>query len=180
MIWTTLALQPLLCGTWILGLLFLSTLLDDSSDPELTEALSWIFTLVNTLQVQLCNHSIYNMYGIGHMQCCTRRRAPANTHLKWVSHHMTMLAHVLTRACVLLSFARVLARRVVKNLLEHHKSFTMAILYEGPATINLVNMMKNHSGLLQESWPDSSSDSYLPNKDCDESLQAGTKIYRNK
>ena len=53
-IWTTLALQPLLCGTWILGLMFLSTLLDDNSNPELTEALSWIFTLANTLQVQLC------------------------------------------------------------------------------------------------------------------------------
>ena len=47
-------------------------------------------------------------------------------------------------------------------LLEH---FTTAILYEGPATINLVNVIRNHSGLLQESWPDSSSDSYLPNKD---------------
>ena len=30
---------------------------------------------------------------------------------------------------------------------------------------------------MQESWPDSSSDSYLPNKDCDEILRAGTKIY---
>ena len=70
--------------------------------------------------------------------------------------------------------------RVVKNLLEHRKSFTIAILCEGPATINLVDMIRNHSGLLQESWSDSSSDSYLPNKDCDESLRAGTKIYRNK
>ena len=56
----------------------------------------------------------------------------------------------------------------------------MAILYEGPTTINLVDVIRNHSGLLQESWPDSSSDFYLPNKDCDEILQAGTKIYRNK
>ena len=65
----------------------------------------------------------------------------------------------------------------VKNLLKHHKSFTMAILYKGPATINLVNVIRNHSGLLQESWPDSSSDFYLLNKDCDDILWAGTKIY---
>ena len=56
----------------------------------------------------------------------------------------------------------------------------MAILYEGPATISLVDVIRNHSGLLQESWPDSSSDSYLPNKDCDEDLRVDTKIYRNK
>ena len=43
LIWNALALQPLLCGTWILGLLFL---LDSDS-----EALAWIFTLVNSLQV---------------------------------------------------------------------------------------------------------------------------------
>ena len=48
-----LALQPLLCGTWILGLLFLATLLDSNSNPELSEALSWIFTVVNSLQVLL-------------------------------------------------------------------------------------------------------------------------------
>ena len=59
---------------------------------------------------------------------------------------MTLLACVLARACVLLSFARALVRRVVKNLLEHHKSFTMAILYEGPAAINLVGVIRNHSG----------------------------------
>ena len=81
---------------------------------------------------------------------------------------------------MLLSFARALARRVVKNLLEHHKSFTIAILCERPATINLIDMIRNHSGLLQESLSDSSSDSYLPNKDCDENLREGTKIYRNK
>ena len=69
--------------------------------------------------------------------------------------------------------------RLVKNLLEHQKSCNMAILYEGHATINLVDLIRNHSGLLQESWPDSSSNSFLPNKDCDEILWAGTKIYRN-
>ena len=120
------------------------------------------------------------MYGTGHMQRRTRRQAPASTCLKWVSHCKTLLVRVLTRACVLLSFARALAHKVVKNLLEHHKSFTMTILYKGLTTINLVDVIRNHSGLLQESWPDSSSDSYLPNKDCDESLRAGTKIYRNK
>ena len=61
---------------------------------------------------------------------------------------------------MLLSFACALARTIIKNLLEHHKSFTMAILYEGPATINLVNMIRNHSELLQEYWHDSSSDSF--------------------
>ena len=81
---------------------------------------------------------------------------------------------------MLVSFAHALARRVVKNFLKHPKSFTKAILYKRPSTINLVNMIRNHSGLLQESWPDSSSDSYLPNKGCDEILWAGTKIYRNK
>ena len=91
-------------------------------------------------------------YGTGHMQRHTRRQAPASTRLKWVSHHMTLLVRVLTRVCVLLSFVCALAHRVVKNLLEHHKSFTMAILYKGPASINLVDMIRNHSGLLQESW----------------------------
>ena len=79
-----------------------------------------------------------------------------------------------------IEFVCALVHRVVKNLLKHHKSFTMAILYEGPTTINLVNVIRNHSGLWQESWPNSSSDSYLPNKNCDEILRVGTKIYRNK
>ena len=114
------------------------------------------------------------------MQHRTHRQTPASTHLKWVSYRKTLLARVLTRACVLLSFERALARRVVKNLLEHHKIFTMAILYKRPATINLIDVIRNHSGLLQESWPDSPSDSYLPNKGCDEILRAGTKFYRNK
>ena len=81
---------------------------------------------------------------------------------------------------MLLSFARAFACRVVKNLLEHHKSFTMAILCERLTAINLVDVIRNNSGLLQKSWHYSSSDSYLPNKDCDEILWAGTKIYRNK
>ena len=91
------------------------------------------------------------MYGTGHMQCRTCRQAPACTHAKWVSHSMTWLACVLTRAYVLLNVAHALARRVVKNLLKHHESFTMAILYKGPTTISLVNVIRNHSGLLQES-----------------------------
>ena len=62
-------------------------------------------------------------------------------------------------------------------LLEH---FTMAILYEEPATINLIDVIRNHTGLSQESWPDFSSNSYLPNKDCDEIFRVGTKIFRNK
>ena len=114
------------------------------------------------------------------MQRRTCRQTPASMRIKWVSHRTTLLERVLTRACVLLSFTCTLVHRVVKNLLEHHKSCTMAILYEGPTTINLVDVIRNHSVLLQESLPDSSSDSYLPNKDCDEILWVGTKIYRNK
>ena len=114
------------------------------------------------------------------MQRCTRRQIPASTCLKWVSHCKKLLACVLTRACMLLSFACALVHRVVKNLLEHYKRFYRGHLYEGLTTINLVNMIRNHSGTLQESWPDSSSDSYLSNKDCDEILLAGTKIYRNQ
>ena len=64
---------------------------------------------------------MYVMYGIGHMQSRTHRRAPVSTRLKWVSHRTTLLVRMLTRACVLLSFARALAYRVVKNLLGHHK-----------------------------------------------------------
>ena len=116
-------------------------------------------------------------YGTGYMQRRTRRRVPASMCAKWMSHCTTLLTCVLTRTCVLLSFGRALAHRVVKNLLEHHKSFTMTILCEGPTTINLIDVIRNHSGLLQESWPDSSSDSYLPDKECDEILRVGTKIY---
>ena len=46
-----LTFQPVLCGTWILGLFFLITLIDGNSNPELSEALSWIFTIMNSLQV---------------------------------------------------------------------------------------------------------------------------------
>ena len=61
---------------------------------------------------------------------------------------------------MLLSFACALTRKVVKNLLKHHKKFYHGhpmYLYEQPATINFVNVIRNHSGLLQESWPDSST-----------------------
>lgn len=51
LILTNLILQLLLCGTWIVGLLFLNILIDDSSNPELSEALSWIFAILNTAQV---------------------------------------------------------------------------------------------------------------------------------
>ena len=61
-------------------------------------------------------------------------------------------------------FCHALAYRVVKNLLEHHESFTMAILYEGPATINLVDVSGRRK-LIRIAI---------------ESLRAGTKIYRNK
>ena len=45
LIMSMLALLPLLCGTWILGLLFL---IDGES-----EAIAWIFTIINSLQVCL-------------------------------------------------------------------------------------------------------------------------------
>ena len=57
------------------------------------------------------------------MQRHTRRQAPASRHPKWVSHRMTLLTCVFTRACVLLSFARALAHCVVKNFLKHHKFY---------------------------------------------------------
>ena len=120
------------------------------------------------------------MYSTGHMYCCTRRQAPANMRAKWVNHRTTLLPCVLTGAYVLLSFTHALACRVVKNLLKHHESFTIAILYKEPTTINLVDGIRNHSEQLQESWPDSSSNTYLPNNDCHEILQMGTKIYSNK
>ena len=104
------------------------------------------------------------MYGAGHMQRRTHRQAPAIMRAKWVSHRMTQLSYVLTRAYVLLSFVHALARRVVKNYVKHHEKFTMAIVYEEPATINQVDVIWNHSGLLQESWPDSSSDTYVLTK----------------
>ena len=40
---SVITLLPLLCGTWILGLLFLV-------DSE-SEVLAWIFTIINSLQV---------------------------------------------------------------------------------------------------------------------------------
>ena len=101
------------------------------------------------------------MYGTGHMQRRTHRHVPESTRAKSVSHCMTLLAYVLTRAYVLLSFKHTLTLRIVKNLLKHHEEFTMAILYEEPTTIILVDVILNHSGLLQESWPDSSSDTYI-------------------
>ena len=45
LIWSVLALLPLVCGTWILGLLFLA-------DNE-SEILAWIFTVINSLQVHM-------------------------------------------------------------------------------------------------------------------------------
>ena len=115
------------------------------------------------------------------MQRLTHRHVPACTRAKWVSHRTTLLSYVLTRDYVLLSFVHALAHRVVKNFLKHHEKFTMAILCKEPATIILVNMVWNHSGLLQESWPDSSSDTYVfTKKGLWWDLQTGTKIYRNK
>ena len=90
------------------------------------------------------------------------------------------VAHVLTRACVLLSFACALARRVVKNLLEHHKRFYHGHPLRGAHHYQSRRRDYKPFRTLQESWPNSSSDSYLPNKDCDEILWTGTKIYRNK
>ena len=81
--------------------------------------------LIHILYMHSCFSNTNDNYGTGHMQRRTRRQAPASIRLKWVSHRATLLVHVLTRACVLLSYACALAHRVVKNLLKHHKSFTI-------------------------------------------------------
>ena len=49
-----LALLPLLCGTWILGLLFL---IDSDSEP-----VAWIFTIINSLQVRMYVATYINMF----------------------------------------------------------------------------------------------------------------------
>ena len=52
--WSMLALLPLLCGTWVIGLLVLATI-ELNGDDE-SEVLAWIFTVINSLQV--CLHVI--------------------------------------------------------------------------------------------------------------------------
>ena len=49
MIWSTLALLPLLCGTWIIGLLVLAA--NEVEDESISETLAWIFAIINSLQV---------------------------------------------------------------------------------------------------------------------------------
>ena len=53
LIWSTLALLPLLCGTWIIGLLVLAANEVDADNES--EILAWIFTVINSLQV--CMHA---------------------------------------------------------------------------------------------------------------------------
>ena len=48
MIWSILALLPLFCGTWIIGLLLLAA---NEVNDEVFKALSWVFTITNSLQV---------------------------------------------------------------------------------------------------------------------------------
>ena len=61
-------------------------------------------------------------YDTGHMQCRTRKSAPVSTHAELVRYCTTLLACMLTRACVLLKFACAHAHRVVKNFIQalHH------------------------------------------------------------
>ena len=112
--------------------------------PCLRPVSAWsnVHNVLITFLVYFSIHTSAVKYGTSHIQCCTHRQVPASARLKWVSYRKTLLVCVLTRACVLLSFVCALVRRVLKNLLEHHKSFTMAILYDGPATINLVDMIR--------------------------------------
>ena len=49
MIWSTLALLPLLCGTWVIGLLVLAA--NEVEDENTFKILAWIFTVINSLQV---------------------------------------------------------------------------------------------------------------------------------
>ena len=77
-------------------------------------------------------------YGTGHMQCHTHRQAPASMRTKWVSHCTTLLGHVLTRACMLLSFTLAIVRRVVKNLLKHNKSLPWPSCTRGPPPLILL------------------------------------------
>ena len=49
MIWSTLALLPLLCGTWVIGLLVLAA--NEVEDENASKILAWIFTVINSLQV---------------------------------------------------------------------------------------------------------------------------------
>ena len=44
-----LALLPLLCGTWIIGLFILAT--NGLNADNESEVLAWIFTIINSLQV---------------------------------------------------------------------------------------------------------------------------------
>ena len=44
-----LALLPLLCGTWVIGLLLLAA--NESNADDESEVLAWIFTVINSLQV---------------------------------------------------------------------------------------------------------------------------------
>ena len=57
LIWSILALLPLLCGTWIIGLLVLAASEVDADNESVI--LAWIFTVINSLQVCMQVH----MYG---------------------------------------------------------------------------------------------------------------------
>ena len=54
LIWSILALLPLLCGTWIIGLLVLAA--SEVKADNVSEILAWIFTVINSLQVCMHTH----------------------------------------------------------------------------------------------------------------------------
>ena len=58
LLWSTLALLPLLGCTWIIGLLFVVN--------SESKALAWIFTIVNSLQVTI----IITVYRINAQSAC--------------------------------------------------------------------------------------------------------------
>ena len=57
LIWSIFALLPLLCGTWIIGLLLLAA---NEVNDTASQILAWFFTIINSLQVctyiHICTH----------------------------------------------------------------------------------------------------------------------------
>ena len=94
--------------------------------------------------LQMCISNLrYWLLAASHSLVSTCEYSPKMDELS----HNTASACVLNRDCVLLSFACALVHKIVKNLLEHHKRFTMAILYKEPATINLVDIQDSSRNL---------------------------------
>ena len=57
--WSICALLPLLCGTWIIGLLVLAA--NEANADNESEILAWVFTIINSLQVYCVFIHIYSL-----------------------------------------------------------------------------------------------------------------------